>query len=100
MELEGPLFTFPLFTFAQNLHSLLSLFPSCPVALSRRYLTLTRLLSATRRMLNEGDERSGELVRGRSGVVHAKFCFVQPSQFFWKHWALLKIEVGLKVGGQ
>ncbi len=82
MELEGPLFTSPLFTFAQNLQSLLSLFPLCPVALSMRYLALTRLLSATRRMLNEGDERSGELVRGRRGVVHPKFSFVQPSHFF------------------
>jgi hypothetical protein len=36
---------------------------------------------------------------GEEGVVHPKFSFVQPSQFFWKHWALLKIEVGLKVGG-
>jgi hypothetical protein len=42
---------------------IVSLFPTRPVVLSMRYLALKRLLSATRRILNEGDERSGESVQ-------------------------------------
>ncbi len=45
---------------SRDLHSLVSLFPTRHVVLSMLYLALKRLLSATRRLLNEGDERSGE----------------------------------------
>jgi hypothetical protein len=44
----------------RDLPSLVSLFPMRPVVLSMRYLALKRLLSATRRIFNEGHERSGQ----------------------------------------
>jgi hypothetical protein len=48
---------------SRDLHSLVRLFPTPPVVLSMRYLAFKRLLSATRRILNEGDERSGQSVQ-------------------------------------
>jgi hypothetical protein len=44
---------------SRDQHSLVSLFPVRPVVLSIHYLALKRLLSATRRILNEGDAKVG-----------------------------------------
>ncbi len=48
---------------SRDQHSLVSLFPMRPVVLSMHYLALKRLLSATRRILNEGDARWGPSVQ-------------------------------------
>jgi len=49
---------------SRDQHSLVSLFPTRPVVVpSMPYLALKRLLSATRRVPNEGDKRSVESVK-------------------------------------
>jgi len=48
---------------SRDQHSLVSLFPMRPVVLFMHYLALKRLLSAARRILNEGDARSGQSVQ-------------------------------------